>query len=237
MSRVESDAVDLAALTSRVDRLISERSGRRVLIGIVGAPASGKTTLAHALVAALVEHEAPWAPAFRVELAADPSRPWIGSHVAHVPMDGYHLADIELRRLGRDQRKGAPDTFDARGYAALLRRLRECQEDVWAPAFDRDVEQPVSGSIPVPRSSRVVITEGNYLLLDAPEWRDVRELLDEVWFCEVDTQLRQQRLIARHIRFGKTPQAAAAWTHGPDQRNAELIECTRSRADLVLTCQ
>ncbi|MFJ3660194.1 nucleoside/nucleotide kinase family protein [Streptomyces sp. NPDC090119] len=204
------------------DLLLRARSlvkgGRRAVLGIAGGPGAGKTTLAGHLVHALNADGPPW--------------------VAHVPMDGFHLADAELDRLGRRDRKGAPDTFDAAGYAALLRRLREAPADadevVYAPAFERDLEQPVAGSIPVPPSARLVVTEGNYLLLREGSWAGVRPLLDEVWYCEVDEPERVRRLVARHVEFGKEHTAAVAWVLGTDQRNAELIATTRDRADLVI---
>ncbi|MFF7381478.1 nucleoside/nucleotide kinase family protein [Streptomyces griseoluteus] len=194
------------------------RDGQRALLGITGGPGAGKTTLAGHLVRALNADGPPW--------------------VAHVPMDGFHLADAELDRLGRRDRKGAPDTFDAAGYAALLRRLRESPaeggEVVYAPAFERDLEQPVAGSVPVPPSARLVVTEGNYLLLREGAWAGVRPLLDEVWYCEVGEPERVRRLVARHVEFGKEHTAAVAWVRGTDQRNADLIATTRDRADLVL---
>lgn len=194
------------------------RDGRRAILGIAGGPGAGKTTLAEHLVRALNADGPPW--------------------VAHVPMDGFHLADAELDRLGRRDRKGAPDTFDPGGYAALLRRLRErpadADEVVYAPAFERDLEQPVAGSIPVPSSARLVVTEGNYLLLREGSWAGVRPLLDEVWYCEVDEPERVRRLVARHVEFGKEHTAAVAWVLGTDQRNADLIATTRDRADLVI---
>ncbi|WP_329018614.1 nucleoside/nucleotide kinase family protein [Streptomyces sp. NBC_01601] len=203
------------------DLLLRARSlvtgGRRAILGIAGGPGAGKTTLAGHLVRALNADGPPW--------------------VAHVPMDGFHLADAELERLGRRGRKGAPDTFDAAGYAALLRRLRETPADgemVYAPAFERDLEQPVAGSIPVPPSARLVVTEGNYLLLREGSWAGVRPLLDEVWYCEVAEPERVRRLVARHVEFGKEHTAALAWVMGTDQRNAELIATTRDRADLVI---
>ncbi|MEV7200707.1 nucleoside/nucleotide kinase family protein [Streptomyces griseoluteus] len=194
------------------------KDGQRAILGIAGGPGAGKTTLAGHLVRALNGDGPPW--------------------VAHVPMDGFHLADTELDRLGRRDRKGAPDTFDAAGYAALLRRLRETAADadevVYAPAFERDLEQPVAGSIPVPPSARLVVTEGNYLLLREGSWAGVRPLLDEVWYCEVDEPERVRRLVARHVEFGKEHSAAVAWVLGTDQRNADLIATTRDRADLVI---
>ncbi|MEW2167685.1 nucleoside/nucleotide kinase family protein [Streptomyces sp. NPDC007084] len=200
-------------LVARAASLV--RPGRRALLGIAGAPGSGKTTLAERLVQ-------------RLGAAGD-------FGVAHVPMDGFHLADAELDRLGRRDRKGAPDTFDAAGYAALLRRLREDEDDlVYAPGFERVLEQPLAGAVPVPRSARLVVTEGNYLLLREAAWARAREQLDEVWFCELEDAERVRRLVARHQEFGKDHETAMAWVLGPDQRNAELVAATRDRADLVV---
>ncbi|MEW2157763.1 nucleoside/nucleotide kinase family protein [Streptomyces sp. NPDC007189] len=191
------------------------RGGRRALLGIAGSPGAGKTTLAEHLVHALNADRPPWA--------------------AHVPMDGFHLADAELDRLGRRDRKGAPDTFDAAGYAALLRRLREdTDEVVYAPGFERVLEQPIAGAVPVPPAARLVVTEGNYLLLAEGSWARVRPCLDEVWYCEADEPERIRRLIARHEEFGKDHETAVAWVLGTDQRNADLVTGTRERADLVV---
>ncbi|WP_053667359.1 nucleoside/nucleotide kinase family protein [Streptomyces sp. MMG1121] len=189
--------------------------GRRAVLGVAGSPGAGKTTLAGHLVRALNGDGPPWA--------------------AHVPMDGFHLADAELDRLGRRDRKGAPDTFDAAGYAALLRRLREDGDEVvYAPGFERVLEQPLAGAIPVPPAARLVVTEGNYLLLAESSWARVRSCLDEVWFCEIAEEERIRRLVARHEEFGKAHEAAVAWVLGTDQRNADLVAATRERADLVV---
>jgi pantothenate kinase len=198
-----------ATLVDRARALSS--SGRRVL-GITGPPGVGKSLLASQLVEAL--------------------RP----HAALVAMDGFHLDDVVLRALGRRDRKGAPDTFDVGGYVALLRRLRSADEDVvYAPEFDRSLEASRAAVVALPRDVPLVVTEGNYLLLDGPGWRDVRDQLDEVWYLDVDEDVRLQRLVDRHAAHGKTRDEAVAWAHGSDQRNAELIARTRHLADLHVT--
>lgn len=193
---------------------------RRAILGIAGPPGAGKTTLAVAMVAAL---------------AADPPQGCAADWVAHVAMDGYHLADVELVRLGRLDRKGAPDTFDAAGYAELLRRLRRCgDETVYVPAFDRRIEQPIAGAIAVEPTCRLVVTEGNYLTVDRDEWHTVKAQLDVVWYCELDDRVRRERLVARHVEFGKSRDAAKKWMLSVDEPNAQLIKLSRSRADLIV---
>jgi pantothenate kinase len=203
----------LTALADRAMRLLDRApAGRRVLIGVAGAPGSGKTTLARTLAS---------------RLAAT------GTEVAHVPMDGFHLADAALDLLGLRDRKGAPETFDPAGYAALLTRIA-AGEAVWAPAFERDLEQPIAQAIRVPANARIIISEGNYLLLPAPEWKAVASVFDEVWFCHLDDEVRRARLISRHIQFGKTPDQARDWVDRLDQANARIVDATAPRADLVI---
>lgn len=173
------------------------------LLGITGAPGAGKSTLAASL----------------------------GLPV--VPMDGFHYADVELVRRGLRDHKGAPETFDAEGYAALLRRVRAREPDVVAPMFERGLEQPLAGAIPVPATGTIV-TEGNYLLLDEPRWRAVRAEIDVVWHLVLDEEVRVERLVARHVSFGKTPEAAREWVERVDGANARLVEAARDRADLVV---
>jgi pantothenate kinase len=190
--------------------------GSRVLLGIAGAPGAGKTTLAERLVAH-VHGGGRW-------------------RAAHVPMDGFHLADVALDALGRRDRKGAIDTFDGWGYRSLLQRLRDrADEPVYAPGFERVLEQPIAGSIAVGPEVDLVVSEGNYLLVDAAPWSDAAAVFDEVWFCDAPADLVRDRLVARHVAFGKPPAAAAAWVDTVDLPNAALILPTRARAAAVVT--
>jgi pantothenate kinase len=200
---------DAGTLVERA-RSLADGDGRR-LLGITGAPGAGKSTLAAELCAALDEC------------------------AVLVPMDGFHLADDELVRLGRRGRKGALDTFDGAGYVSLLRRLRAADEPVvYAPEFRREIEDAIAGAIAVCRHVPLVVTEGNYLLAEEPPWSAVRGLLDEAWFVEPGEDVRIERLVARHVAFGKAPEAARAWSLGTDQVNADLVERTRGRADVIV---
>jgi pantothenate kinase len=183
----------------------------RRIIGITGPPGAGKSTVAGRLVA---DHP--------------------DTHVL-VPMDGFHLAQCELARLGRADRKGAPDTFDVDGYVAMLERCRhDLARTVYAPGFDRHLEEPIAGAIAVEPRHTTVVTEGNYLLLDTGGWERVAPLLDECWFVDVDDALRIERLTARHVEHGRSPEAAAAWVASVDEPNARLVATTRSRATRIL---
>ena len=193
---------------------LAERPGR-TLLGLAGPPGSGKSTLARALVDGVNREP---------------------GTAAYVPMDGFHLAKAQLARLGRADRKGAPDTFDVDGYVALLRRLRaETDRDVYVPDFDRGIEEPVAAGLVVPAGTRLVVTEGNYLASGAPGWRDIRPLLDELWYLEVPDDVRQARLVARRVAVGEDPAAARAWATGSDRANGELVKTTRDRCDRIIT--
>jgi len=201
-------------LDELLERARSLAAERRAILGITGPPGSGKSTLAALLARRL-----------------DPDGRW----VVNVPMDGFHLADDALVRLGRRGRKGAIDTFDGDGYLALLRRIRsETDRTVYAPAFERTIEQPIAGSIAIEPAARLVVTEGNYLLAEAEPWPAVRDALDEVWYCDADDALRVDRLVARHIEFGKPEPEARRWVEQVDEANTRLIAATRSGASLVV---
>lgn len=201
----------LETTLARVDALLA-RGGRR-LLGLAAPPGAGKSTLAAAVA------------------AARPGR------VQVLPMDGFHLAQAELLRLGRADRKGAPDTFDVDGFVALLLRLRAQRPGdgpIWAPAFRREIEEPVAGALAMKADTLVLLVEGNYLLHDGDGWAAVAPLLDECGYLQVDDALRVPRLIARHRAHGRSPQAARAWVLRSDEANARLVAACAARASWVV---
>src|SRR4051812_43290623 len=207
-TRVSPDGREIAALVEALP------DGRfvtcRFVLGLSGAPGAGKTTLAAAL-----------ATAYGVPV---------------VPMDGFHRPSSELVAMGRLDAKGAPDTFDAEGYAALLRRL-QAGGPVLAPAFDHRLPDPIAAAIEVPAEAGLVVTEGNYLPLDEPRWQAVRRECDAVWHLECDEEARVERLVQRHDDSGKPPEQAREWVMRVDQPNADLVEAAGSvpgAADEVL---
>lgn len=199
----------IAELVERARTLAA--GGSRRILGVTGTPGAGKSTVTAALLDAL------------------------GDRAAIVGMDGFHYANAELVRLGRRERKGAPDTFDVDGYVALLGRLRAQREGtIHAPLFDRSLEESIGSAVAVDASTPLVITEGNYLLHDAHGWGAVAGLLDEVWFLDVDADERRRRLVARRLGHGHPETEAIAWVQDVDEPNARLVETGRERADLVV---
>ena len=184
------------------------RGRRRYLFGLAGPPGSGKSTVADRLADAL------------------------GGVV--VPMDGFHLDNAELERLGLRGVKGAPETFDAASFVRLVEQLRDGTRPVSAPAFDRVADHTVDGAITVAPDDHVVIVEGNYLLLDRPPWASLPELFDLTGYLAVDDATRVERLVSRHVRHGRTPADARHFVHTSDEANAATIAATRSRADVVI---
>ncbi len=190
--------------------IVEQSVGReRYLFGIAGPPGSGKSTLA-------------------AELGAQ-----LGAPV--VPMDGFHLSNEVLVARGQHDVKGAPETFAATSFVDLISRLRQPSQIVMCPTFDRAIDEPVADQIHVATTDVVVIVEGNYLLLEEPPWSALSTLFDAIAYLDVPADLRLQRLIDRHVEFGRTRAEAAAFVERSDVRNAALVEASRARADLVVS--
>lgn len=203
MSVAELLAAEIAGLLDATDG--------RLIVGITGAPAAGKSTVAQALVTAV-------------------------DGASYVPMDGFHLSNAVLDRLGRRDRKGALDTFDAAGYLTALQRAagEYGRRDLYVPAFDRSLDEPVAAGHVVPAASRLVVTEGNYLGLSDGDWAQVRPLLNRLYYVDCPDAVRRARLVARHRAGGRSPEAARAWVDEVDEPNARLIATTRKFSDRVV---
>ncbi|MFT3970050.1 MAG: nucleoside/nucleotide kinase family protein [Micropruina sp.] len=198
-------------LSEAVDRASElAATGERRLLGLVGPPGAGKSTLS----AVLAES--------------------IGPRMIVAGMDGFHLANAELLRLGRRDRKGAPDTFDVDGYVTLLRRLRRQGHPLYAPLFDRDLEESIGSAVRIEPEVPLVVTEGNYLLFDENGWDAVRSELDEVWYLQVDDVERRRRLVHRRLGHGDNPEHAEQWVHTVDEANALRVVATRALADYLV---
>ncbi|TIH30224.1 nucleoside/nucleotide kinase family protein [Subtercola vilae] len=210
-AEVAAERVTLEQVVADARRLAE--SGRRCILGFAGAPGAGKSTAAEHVVESL------------------------GSGLAAlVPMDGFHLANDVLATLGRRARKGAPDTFDAAGYAALLQRIRSQSTPgddavVYAPRFDRGLDESIGSALAVLPEVPLIVTEGNYLLLESGAWPAARAFIDEVWFIEAPEIVRRERLIRRHESFGTSAEDARSWALGPDEQNATLVAASAPRAD------
>ena len=176
----------------------------RTLVGITGPPGAGKTHVAS----------------------------FLGHPV--VAMDGFHLRNEELRRLGRRQRKGAPDTFDAASFVQLLDRLREGAVAVSVPAFSRELDEPVADAFVIEPVAPVVLVEGNYLLLAEGPWAEVASRLDLSVYVDAPADVRRARLLARQVRSHGSPAAAQQWIETVDEPNAAIVERTKGRADHVV---
>lgn len=199
------EAVELAAA-----------SGRRFVLGLAGPPGAGKSTLAGAIVNYA-----------RARMGDD----W----AAYFPMDGYHLSNVQLRRLGLADRKGAPATFDVDGYLAMLARLTaDPPADVYVPEYDRRLHEPIAARLLVPAAARLVVTEGNYLALDDPAWLPARRFIDALWYVEAADSLREARLVSRQLKGGRDARAAREWVERSDRLNGELVKQSKANADRVI---
>jgi pantothenate kinase len=203
------NSVDQAV--ARIKEKSLKNSGR-FIIGIVGKPGAGKSTLTSYLIENLPKNS-----------------------ISLVPMDGYHLSNIQLQRLGLSDRKGAFNTFDANGYVNLLKRINsDFDKDIYFPIFHREIEESYAADGIVPAETKIVLTDGNYLLLNQGGWEAVAQELDEVWYLKIDDKLRLERLVKRHEMYGKDSEAALAWATGTDEHNAKLVELTADKADVII---
>ncbi|EMC97515.1 hypothetical protein BAUCODRAFT_454651 [Baudoinia panamericana UAMH 10762] len=197
-------------MDEQVERLVNKLwtkfqetpKSKRVMVAISGIPGSGKTTLAATVAQRLNERWHKEQPALQSQL----------SIATFLPMDGYHLTRAQLSAMPdpttAHARRGAAYTFDAPAFLELVKKLRQpiCAETrtIYAPSFDHAVKDPVADDIPIASTARILILEGNYLSLGtgAPEWREAAELMDELWFVDVDMDIARQRLVKRHVASG-----------------------------------
>lgn len=206
-----SPLISLTSLEEVVSRAKSLMDGERKIVGLIGKPGAGKSTLSAQLIQQL------------------------GDQAAILNMDGYHLSNLALHELGRADRKGAPDTFDALGFTEILKRVKhEVDKNIYFPVFDRAIEESIAAQGVIVPSVKLVITEGNYLLHNGDNCSGVKNLLDESWFIEVDDSLRIERLVNRHHKFGKSKVDALSWATGSDENNAKIVAQTRESADLII---
>jgi pantothenate kinase len=194
------------------------KEGRpRFLLGITGCPGAGKSTFSALLAAALNK--------------------LMGKETAIVvPMDGFHLPNTVLEERGLRSLKGIPETFDAEKFIKLLGRLRrDLPEKILCPIYDRELlDDRVENAIEVESSKRIIIVEGNYLLLDDPPWNQARHELDQVWYLDAPREITEKRLVQRHMDGGRNLEQALKKVEETDLPNTSLVERTRICADKVV---
>jgi pantothenate kinase len=202
-----------------IAKLAAMPAGQRYILGVTGAPGSGKSTVAEWITSQVNARVA-------------------GAPAVIVPMDGYHYADERLRQMGLWELKGIPDTFDAAGFIDLLRRLREITDkNVYCPLFDRTIEASIDDAIVIEPAHRLCVVEGNYLLMQKSPWDQCRQYFDEVWFLDVPIEILLPRLRERHVRGGRSPDGAMAKVECTDLPNARLVDETKSYADRLITLE
>lgn len=181
----------------------------RILVAVAGPPGSGKSTLAENLAERL------------------------GPSAAVLPMDGFHLDNATLRQMDLFDRKGAPETFDASGFVALVRELRS-NKDLFYPTFDREADSTVPRGGQIGKQTNVVVVEGNYLLLDNPPWSELADLFDLTVSIDVDRDVLETRLIKRWLDHGLSEADAEARALSNDMRNVEFVTNNSRASDFVI---
>lgn len=184
---------------------------KRFIVAIAGAPGAGKSTVAEQLAALLPENSA-----------------------AVVPMDGFHYDNVVLEQLGLRHRKGAPETFDLPGFAALLKRIRADEDDIAIPVFDRSVELSRAAAALIGRDRKFILVEGNYLLLDEAPWSALAPLFDFTIFLDVPREELERRLLQRWRDHGRSEQEGRDWVASNDMPNVDRVLARRRAPDLVI---
>lgn len=188
---------------------------QRVMIGIVGAPGVGKSTITEEVVALL--------------------NAGTSGIAAPLPMDGFHRRHADLVAAGLDHIKGMPQTFDAAGFTRLATKAKAAREPVLAPSYSREIEDVVDNALTIPGDAKILVTEGNYLLLDQPEWHPVRDLLDLAVFLSIPRDKIYQRLITRRAEHGLfADDNIIPHVDNVDMPNYDAVSATIGRADLII---
>lgn len=188
----------------------------RIIIALAGPPGSGKSTLAQAVVNTF-------------NALKDPAR-----SAALMPMDGFHLDNDVLVERGLLSRKGAPNTFDVLGLLELLQQVKQQTETLYYPLFDREKDKSLLAAGQLLENTSIVVVEGNYLLLDAPLWRDAKQYFDGLVFLNTPMPLLEERLLKRWLGLGFSLDDALAKAQLNDLPNAQLVLSQSVAADLIL---
>lgn len=208
---------DLTMLTNLLIENYQKNENKRFLLAITGIPGTGKSTVADLLMK-------------NTNTVLNEERAIV------IPMDGYHYHNDILVEKGLLSLKGIPETFDAQRFVTLIKEIASPKiEKIYCPSYDRSLHNPVEESIVIEDRHKIIIVEGNYLLLDTCPWDELADLFAESWFIETSLTTTKERLINRHVLTGRSFEEALSKISSTDAPNAELIMQTRHRATKVIT--